>query len=560
MGISSSVGLISGLDTEAIITAIMNVERIPISRLQQKQAASQAKISSYGQIKSTLSTLQSSISSLKTATTFAPGFNATSTNKDFLAVSVSNGDIASAGTYKIKVNQLATSAQMTSNTYTDSGETVGTGTLHFQVGDGEKQSVVIDMDNQSLEDIAKAINDANTDVSASVLRVTDNDYRLSLTAKDTGKDLSYTYQETGFTFETTSQASTTSGEVLKSQNVDSDVTALGLTGTLSINGTDIVLGGTETLNDIQTSIDAIAGITATVNYDSTTGTYSLGVENDAAQGRVDLTYSDSDSGAGLSNMMDTGATIAATKALLNINNIDVERDGNTIDDLISGLTLNLTGEDPTETITVSVAANFNDSKTKIDSFVESFNNVISTLDSLQSYSSDSGTAGNLLGDSTANSLRSGLRRMIFSSINGISSSVNSLSRLGIEVEESGKLSFNSSTFTTAMQDNTEDVTSFFTNDTSSSQGFAVQFNTYMNGYLDSRGGILTAKIDGYTTSSSKMDDSIASIETRLSKREDNLRKQYANLEQLLSSFTSTSSYLSGQLSSLTNMTNSFYKN
>lgn len=559
MGIASNVGLISGLETESIITAIMNVEKAPISKLQQKQAVFQSKISSYGMVKSSLSSIQSAITALKNADTFAPGYTSTSSNKDILGVSVSNADTVSAGTYRIKVNQLATSAQMTSNTYTESSSTVGQGTIHFQVGDGEKQSVVIDSDNQTLADIATAINDANIDVSASVLRVADNDYRLSLTAKDTGKDINYTYQEVGFTFETTTQAGSSNGEIMKSQDFTSDSTALGITGTLSVNGTDIILTGTETLNDIQASVDAIADISATVNYDSDTGQYSLQVENDLDQGSVDLSYSDSDSAAGLSNMIDTGATIAANKALVNINNIDVERESNSIDDLITGLTLNLADEDSTSTVTVSVTANYDTAKTKINSFIEAFNSAISTFDSLQSYSSETGAAGNLLGDSTTNVLRSGMRRMIFSSFGDISSNFSSLSHLGIEVEETGKLSFNSSTFTSAITDSQDDVTAFFTQDDNNSKGFAVQFKSFLSGYLDSSEGILASKIDGYTNSSSRIDDNITSIQNRLSKREDNLRKQYANLEQLLSTFTSTASYLTSQLSVISNMTSSFYK-
>jgi len=558
MGITSSVGLISGLQTDSIITALMNVEKAPITQLQRKQSVFQSKISSYGMLKSSLSSLQTSMTALKNPDNFAAGFTSSSSNKDILGVSVSDAETASAGTYKIKVNQLATSAQMTSYTTTESTSNVGTGTLHFKVGEGDKQSVAIDTDNQSLEDIATAINDANTDVSASVIRVADNDYRLSLTAKDTGKDISYSYQETGFTFDTTTQAGASNGETMRSQTFDSAATALNITGTLSVNGTNITLNGTENLNDIQASVDAISGITATVNFDSTTGKYSLDVTNETDEGEVALTFKDTTDASGFSHFMDTSATVNAKKALVNINNIDVERDSNTITDLITGITLDLADEDPTETITVSVSANHNTAKSKMDSFVEAFNNVVKTLDSLQSYDSKTGNAGNLLGDSTASLMRSGMRRMIFSSVSGVSSDVNSLSNLGIEVEENGLLSFNSSKFTTAMKDNPDDVTRFFTTDVSGVKGLAVKFDTYLTGYLDSKNGILSAKIDGYTNSSSSIDKNIESIQRRLATREESLRKQYANLEQLLSTFSSTQSYLSNQLSVLTNMTNSFY--
>lgn len=554
MGISSSIGLISGLETESIITSMMNLERAPITQLQQKQAEYQAKISSFGMVKSALSSLKSAVSALSDTDNFAPGFSATSSNEDILGVSVSDADSVSAGKYTITVNQLATSAQMTSNTYTESDSTVGSGTLHFQVGDGDKQSISIDSDNQSLSDIATLINEADIDVSASVIRVSETDYRLSITANDTGKDISYTFQEEGFTFETTTQAGASNGEIITSEGFASDSTALGLTGTLSINGNDIALTGTETLNDIQASVDALADISAQVTFDSESGTYSLEIENDTAEGNVDLNFSDSDSASGLSELIDDSATIAAKKALLTINNIaGVERDSNTIDDLIDGLTLNLNDEDVDTSITVSVSENYNTASSKLSSFVEAYNSAFSTLENLQLFAGDEGTSGNLLGDGTAKILTSGLQRMIFSSSDGIS-----LSSLGVEVGEDSLLTFDSGTFSTEMKNDPEAVTDFFTLDTSSSTGLAVGFEDFLDGYLDTSDGILQTKIDGYTRSSEKIDDTIESMELRLNKREATMRKQYQSLELLLSNYTSTASYLSSQLEGLSNLSKSIY--
>lgn len=559
MGISSSIGLISGLDTESIVTSLMNLERRPITDLQQQQSVFQSKISSYGMVKSVLSKLQDSVADLKLSSTFASGYSATSNNEDLLSATISDKASVSEGSYTIKVKQLATSAQMTSNSFTENDSTVGAGTLHFQVGDGEKKSVSIDSDNTSLDDIAKAINDGDLGVSASVIRVADNNYKLSISAKETGKDISFSYQEDGFTFNTTTQAGESSGEIATSKSFNSDSQALGLIGTLTINGNDISLTGTETLNDIQSSVNALSGISAQVNFNSETGTYSLDIENDATEGRVDITFNDADAGSGFSSLIDSGATIAADKALLSINNIDVERDSNTISDLIGGMTLTLNDKDEDKNITLSISSSNTSAEEKISNFVEAFNSTVTTLDSLQKYDSGSKAAGNLLGDSTTNVLRAGIRRMIFSQVDGLSSDVNTLNELGIRVEESGQLSFDKAKFASVMKDDPDNVESFFKGDSNLTKGFAVKFNSFLNGYLQKNNGILSAKIDGYNRSSSRIDSSIEKYEARLDKREDTLRKQYANLEQVLSTYTSTASYLSSQLSSLSNMTDGFYK-
>ena len=559
MGISSGVGLMSGLDIEGIITATMNVERTPILRLQSNQAAFQAKISSYGNLKGVLSGLRSAITALADSDNFAAGYSASSSDEDILTVEAS--DTASGGIYNLKINNLATSSQMVSNTYLESDSDVGTGTLHFKVGDGEKQSVDISSEDQTLSGIATAINEANLDVTASVLKVAENDYRMTLTAKETGKDIDFTFQEEGFTFSTTTQATSSNGEKIESQEFDSDITALGLTGTVSVNGTDIVMTGTETLNDIQTSVDAIAGISATVNFDADSGKYTLDIENDTAEGNVTLNFSDSDATGGFSELIDdvaTALTITAEKALININNIDIERESNSIDDLITGVTIDLVNEDPAETVTISVTGNYNTAQNKVTDFVNAYNEVISAIDAMQSYNTETGQAGNLLGDSTTNLLKSGLRRMLSSSVDGLDASVNSLSNLGIEMQDSGKLEFTSGTFSSAMDSYTSDITSFFSQETTGAEGFAVKFENLLDGYLDSD-GILAAKEDGYNSSISRIDDNIESIERRLVTRENNLRQQYINLEELMAGFMSTSSYMSNQLSALSNMTSSFYK-
>ena len=447
---------------------------------------------------------------------------------------------------------------MTGNTYSDTTSTIGQGMLHFQVGDGDKQSIEIDSDTTSLEDIATQINESDADVSASVLKVGDNDYRLTLTAKDTGKNIDFTYQEKGLTFSTTTQASDTAGETMTSEAFDSDSTDLGITGTLSVNGTDIDLAG-KSLNDIQAIVDGIADTTASVELDSNTGKYSLVVNSTTAEASVDLTFEDSDNTGGFSELIDATKTQTAELAEISINGIDITRSSNSIDDLITGVTVNLVEADNTKTVNIDVSGSYSSSSEKISDFVSAYNEVIKTIDSLQSFDSESGQAGILIGDSTTNMLKSGLRRMMFSNINGIDDAVNSMSNLGVTFEDSGSLSFDNSAFTTAMDDNKTDTTNFFTQTTSSNEGFAVTFDSFLDGYLQSTDGILATKETGYTSSIKKIDTNIESMERRLATRETNLRNQYINLEQLMANFTSTSSYLTNQLSVLSNMTDKIYK-
>ena len=66
----TSAGIGSGLDVNAIVTGLMNVERQPLTLLASKKTAFQTQVSAYGSLKSALSTFQASVSALSSAAKF----------------------------------------------------------------------------------------------------------------------------------------------------------------------------------------------------------------------------------------------------------------------------------------------------------------------------------------------------------------------------------------------------------------------------------------------------------------------------------------------------------
>jgi flagellar hook-associated protein 2 len=182
---------------------------------------------------------------------------------------------------------------------------------------------------------------------------------------------------------------------------------------------------------------------------------------------------------------------------------------------------------------------------------------MTSLGSLQSYNSQTQVAGPLFGDITTILVKSSISKMIFNSIGGISSKVNSLSKLGVTVQSSGQLSFDTSVFSSAMASDSTSVKNFFTQTTSGSQGLAVQFNTLLKGYTTGNTGIINSRINGLTQSSKDIDTSIQAITDRANTYQTTLQNQFNNLEQMEATMTSTQSYLTSQLSSLAAMTNQF---
>lgn len=173
-------GLISGLDTNGMIDQLLNLQRRPIVKLQQREAAYQVKLSVYGSLRSTLSSLKSAMESLDSMSDLT-GFSAVSGDTDLFTVSA--GDTAVSGSYGITVTQMAEVHKLKSCGFSEGG-LVGEGTIHLKVGSGGAVDIAVSA-TDTLDDVAEAINDAKTGVQAAVIFDGAN-YFLTLSGEDTG--------------------------------------------------------------------------------------------------------------------------------------------------------------------------------------------------------------------------------------------------------------------------------------------------------------------------------------------------------------------------------------
>src|SRR6218665_1526029 len=186
----TSIGIGSGLEVEDIITKLLALEKKPLEGLQTKADKIQTKVSSYGEIKSLVSTLQDAASKL----TLDSGWNtlAVKSSKES-AVSVSVTGIASATSFSVGVQKLAQS-QSTVSTAISAGGSIGSGQLTLEMGSwntgvftpGTAAAVSVTVGaNDTLAQVAAKINDSGAGVVATVLTDASGD-RLMLRSKETG--------------------------------------------------------------------------------------------------------------------------------------------------------------------------------------------------------------------------------------------------------------------------------------------------------------------------------------------------------------------------------------
>ncbi len=184
-------GLASGLDTNAIIQAMVNVERVPIQILQARQQTEQSKLDLVGTFKDLVKGLQDKADLLRSADKF---YAFTVTTNDESVATFSAGAGAEAGSHTLEALSLAQADRWAFDGVLDANTNLASADgemVDFTVG-GTSYSIAVMQEGSSLNGIASQINElAGDDVSASVVNVgTDSSpsYQLVLSSDETGED------------------------------------------------------------------------------------------------------------------------------------------------------------------------------------------------------------------------------------------------------------------------------------------------------------------------------------------------------------------------------------
>ena len=200
-------GLASGLDTKAIISALVAVERNPILQLQKKESDLKQQKSLFGDLDGLLDKLSDSVRKLKTTSSFLQ-MSATSSNEDILTASASS--TATPGTYDVRVLALASGQINTAGAASASNPIANTNASVSLQMDAGGQTYFITADN-NLNAIAAAINDEteNSGVRAEVIDTGETNpdpsqrYQLVIRSEEPGTQSSFSlsYDDGGVGFQ-----------------------------------------------------------------------------------------------------------------------------------------------------------------------------------------------------------------------------------------------------------------------------------------------------------------------------------------------------------------------
>lgn len=368
---------------------------------------------------------------------------------------------------------------------------------------------------------------------------------------------------TGFTTGTNSSGvvtatSTSTDDVTDITGSPSVVTTSATTTTISIS--TATPAGVITAINAQTST---TGVSAQLVQLSSTGAYQIVLSGaSGANNAFEMTANDDDDY--LSIGASSGLLVAAQDAELTVDGLDVTRSSNTIDDVITGVTLNLNATTTSGTpANLNLTLNTQNIKDKLTNLVNAYNDVQSVLTDV--YSKDSKVAeygASLVGDSTVQLIKSQIRSLFTSNSTSESGTIYAMRDIGITLDVKGTMSLNTTKLDAALTSSYADVVTMLNNDHNTNY---ISSSTYTDGVANDGINLLTDMLgtDGVLVNQSnnaakRVTDFEADLERlndRMTKLLERYNKQFAAMESFVGQSKSMQTSLTATFKNMSNQNN-----
>lgn len=511
MGEIQFSGLTTGLDTAAIIDALMAIE-------SRRLEAHEANKIEQEDIRDALNELETKVDSLRDAlgeladSEDLRSFSTTSSDEDMLTFEALPQ--AHEGNHTVEINQLANAERWVHNTGVEYAEDyIGAGTFIYSYNNQE--SIITTTAETTLDDLVGLINnDANNPGVTAGLLFYNEAYHLVLNGDDAGSDYEISINSTNTEVWETDSAFTVgsdnaplntlltgldqfSGELVGDESITISGTqhdGTAVSEVFTINGNmklshligeindafgdtakATLVNGQIVLTDVTTGVSQM---TLSLSYNPGSGSSTLtlpGISQETEGGSVS---------ASLANFAeaDFAETLSAQDSQFKVDGYPtgaeewITRSSNTIGDVITGVTLHL---HDTGTVQVSLTRDVESLKGKLDDFVSAYNEVKTFIVENTAYSQDEEEAGLLQTDSTVRNINSMLRMPLIQQTYGFLIDVDSFlmpAQIGLELDGEGMLSLNDSTFDDAIAEDYMGVLALIGADkTGSSNSNAIEF-------------------------------------------------------------------------------------
>lgn len=342
--------------------------------------------------------------------------------------------------------------------------------------------------------------------------------------------------------------SLTVGQLAKEQRTYSNTiasvgTALNQAGTLRLAvGTgdpkDITIATSDTIDDVISKVNS-AGlrITASSFYDGSAYRIQIRGQDTGEANALSIT----ELGTSLGFDVPENTVQKAQDAKLKLDGFDIKSATNQVTGAIRGVTLALTAESATP-VTVAIDNDPDSLKTKLNTLVDTYNQVVSKVKDLSGTSAAKAKDDNLKGDSTLRSLISRLSSALQTQSG--SGAYQTLGSVGLSIDRSGKLSLDSTKFDKAMAADSANVTKLLSGVDGGAQGVMDVVSSTVDAFTRTGTGLLVGRSDALSATVKRLQSRIDKEDVRINRYAEQLRKQFTQMDTTVAANNSLTSYLS----------------
>ncbi|MCE5284081.1 MAG: flagellar filament capping protein FliD [Deltaproteobacteria bacterium] len=263
------------------------------------------------------------------------------------------------------------------------------------------------------------------------------------------------------------------------------------TNGVGVSDDSLTISDTTTVGDLLAKIESVFGdVTASVTgdgkisiVDNTPGTSPLavkiGAKNSGGGDDTTLLF-DTDGDLGSATSVRKRQIVAGADASVTVDGVTVTRSTNTINDILTGVTLDLLKADTGTTVNLEVGRDIDAIVSNITTFVTNYNAVSSYIKQQSTYDETTQkTGGVLFGDGTLASVKSSLTTLLVQNVWGVSSEFSTLGLVGVNVDRQGQLSIDDDKLRDYLTTNFNDIQKLFTANGTASVG-ALEYISHDN--------------------------------------------------------------------------------
>ena len=478
----------SGIDTQYIIDSLVGIEREKITRVEGDRSAYQVKIDAYSKLKSYLTEIRSKATALGKLSSFDL-FTTTSTNDKAVTVKGGAGSVDSQ--HDIKVFQLAASEKMISADGRITDQDASLSSLGVGVGEISVDGVNITIGaTDTIQDLRMKINNATDssgnklDVTASVLKISDNNFRLVLTSRNTGsegieyKDISgTTLQDLGIIASADGDKGSSNQTLTSADNVLSAFEALGVGEAVQFTGTDrdgrsvtaaFVKTASSTSDDFLNAVSSAYNNMVNASFDASgnlviedkvSGKSALGMSS-LSVGSTSLDMDVSEIGVDGSGVLSAGKD-----AYFSVDNITMSSSTNSAEGFVTGATFELHSVS-VESVTVTMSRDLDGIKKKFQELIDSYNALVrfsKESTKVADPKDEKSKSGDLAGDMTVKTILSQVRSFFQQGFDQFGGTYTNFAMVGLKTDTAtGEYTINDEKFKEALEKGLDEVMRLFT--------------------------------------------------------------------------------------------------